>query len=86
MRNNVGFGNSVLWVVGDEIRSEEVKGKTKPKEPFVICEEATSFVLLNSSGVVFVHEFHFHIEFFALQGTLKFQHLIIKNLTREGFE
>lgn len=62
----MGFGICVLWVVGDEIRSEEIKGETKPKEPFVICKEATCFVLLNSCGVVFVHEFHFHIEFFAL--------------------
>jgi hypothetical protein len=58
-----------LWVIGDEIRCEEIEGKRKPKNPFVICEKETCFILLRFC-VMFVHELHFDIEFVILEGTL----------------
>lgn len=44
--------------IADEVRSEEIERKRKPKNPFVIYVE-TVFILMKPS--MFVHELHSNI-------------------------
>lgn len=54
----------VVIVVADEVRSEEIERKRKPKNPFVIFMKMVFFLLLRSN-TMFMHEFHFNIVSFV---------------------
>lgn len=53
----------VIVVVADEVRSEEIERKRKPKNPFVIFMKMVFFLL--RSNTMFMHEFHFNIVSFV---------------------
>lgn len=54
----------IVVVVADEVRSEKIERKRKPKNPFEIFMERVVFFLLRST--MFVHEFHFNIVSFVV--------------------
>lgn len=54
----------VIVVAANEVRSEEIERKRKPKNPFVIFMKMVFFLLLRSN-TMFMHEFHFNIVSFV---------------------
>jgi hypothetical protein len=51
----------VVAIVVDEVGSEEIERKRKPKNPFEIFMERVEVVFFLLNSTMFMHEFHFNI-------------------------